>query len=157
IPFSITRGLSLNSSPIAVVLRALLRIPQGFHCEDLYQFFTSTLISNWKPIDAAAFKAFIDKYDLGQHASFMNAAEIMERFLDYKSEQEARHITQMHFDVLSLDRFARSANISGGPKLFEDWFLPLDRFYFKKEYFRVLDEPKDLERLKRRYLQMLRQ
>lgn len=158
IPFSITRGLYLNSSPIAIVLLSLLHWSRSFQRSDLFRFFSSNLVSFRRPIDVETFAQFIRKFDLGAHSAVMDEAQMLLRYRAYAEEQAQRGFTHANFDIATLDRYARSANIRGGDDLFHDWFLPLDRNYFAQR-IRALNpqQADERERLCRNYFLVIRQ
>ena len=157
IPFSITRGLPLTSSPLAIVIRSILKIPQGFHREDLFRFFSSNLIRFRLPFDKTDFELFLNRFEIGARSSIMNHDELMDRYHRFLEEQEKLGFHSSHFDIATLDRYARRANVRGGEDVLKDWFIPLDRSYFSSQFHSSFEKAEEQERIKRVYFLIIRQ
>jgi hypothetical protein len=138
IPFNITKGVPLVSSPLSRSLQLIIDIPlNGYRRDDVRRFFTSTLVS---PV-----KRGMDKEEqlkwlelLEGHGAF---------FAQEKREDVAAFLNSRlgnkegpQFDIAYVDRVAGQCGIKGGG-IVSDW-LPKARDHFSFLYRDLLDARK---------------
>lgn len=130
IPFNITKGLPLSSSPLARLFQLLLDIPlNDFRREDIYTFFTSGLVSpatkNMGKQDRAQWLKLLDR-----EGAFFAGEKAGDREIFPESQSDDGNAP--HRWIETVDVVARQCGIQGGAIL-PDW-LSRARYYFFSLY-----------------------
>ena len=136
IPFNITRGLPLVSSPISRLFQLIIDIPlNGSRRDDVQRFFSSTLVS---PIKKGMNKEERLKWLmlLEGHGAFFAQDKKEDVAVFFESRSGNKEGCQL--DIAYVDRVARQCGIKGGGVV-NDW-LPQARDYFFFMYRKFLDE-----------------
>jgi len=136
IPFNITKGLPLSSSPLARLFLLLLDIPcNGFKREDIYPFFTSGLVSpainDIGTDDQERWLTILES----QGAFFAGDKQRWEIFPDIQSHNGSTP----HSWIATVTAVAKQCGIQDGP-IVPDWIMRA-RDYFSSLY-RILDKEK---------------
>jgi len=130
IPFNITRGLPLISSPISKLFQLIIDIPlHGYRRDDVQEFFTSSLVS--------PMKKRMNKEEqlqwlmlLEGHGAFFAQEDKEDLAVIFESGSGDREECQL--DMAYIDGIARQCGIKGGG-IVSDW-LPQARDYFLFQY-----------------------
>ena len=128
IPFNITRGAPLSSSPLSKIFQLLIDIPlNDYRRKDIHEFFTSSLV---EPIRESA--------NEHEQLEWLLLLEKQGAFFVEEHEQHAAALFRSQFtdkakcqlDIATLDKTARQCGIKGGDVL--AGYLPeaRDHFFF---------------------------
>jgi RecB family exonuclease len=148
IPFNITKGLPLSSSPLTTLFILLIDIPlNGYERSEISKFFASSLVS---PImvrggkeEKAQWLRFLQK----EGAFFAGGEEVnIESFVKSQSE----HKEGCQFGIEAIDKVARQCGIQAGD-IVTSW-LPRARDYFFSLYRSSSDQGRGTEILNEYYL-----
>jgi RecB family exonuclease len=106
IPFSLTKGLPLNSHPIAQIFLRILETPlNGFRCEDLFQVFSEGLVQEYLnremtvAVDEGCDRFLREEYIISDKHGWEDA------------ERELRDLAGRRFDIFSFDKVARQIGL----------------------------------------------
>jgi ATP-dependent helicase/DNAse subunit B len=126
IPFNITRGVPLSSSPLSRIFQLLLDIPlNDYRRKDIHEFFTSSLVNPIKesPNEHEQLQWVLLLENEGAFFAEENKQDVATLF---KSQPADKATWQL--DVATLDKAARQCGIKGGDVLGE--YLPQARNHF---------------------------
>ena len=126
IPFNITKGLPLVSSPLSTLFQLIMDIPlNSYRRDDIQKFFISSLVSPLpKGMDKEERLQWLRSLE-GHEAFFAEEnSEDVSTFLEsrFKDKEECQ------LDIGYVDRVARQCGIKGG-NIYTEW-LPQARDYF---------------------------
>ncbi|HUT72375.1 MAG TPA: PD-(D/E)XK nuclease family protein [Desulfatiglandales bacterium] len=130
IPFNITRGLCLSTSPLSRIFQLLIDIPvNDYRTEDLHAFFTSGLVDPI-PVDQNEREQVEWLTVLYEEGAFFagEGKDGLGALLESRSADKVRD----RLDIASVDKVARQCGIRGGEPLAE--YVPRARDYFSFLY-----------------------
>jgi len=148
IPFNLTKGLPLVSSPVSTLFQLIIDIPlNGYRRDDIQRFFTSSLVSPIKKQVNNEEKLQWLRLLEGNEAFF--AQENWEAVATF-FESRFKNKEECQLDIAYIDRVARQCGIKGGG-IVTDW-LPQARDYFFFLYGSCPEERKRTDILSSYYL-----
>ena len=148
IPFNITKGLPLSSSPLTALFILLIDIPlNGYGRNEISKFFTSSLVSPIMVRVGKGGKAQWLRFLQSEEAFFSGGKEVnIDRFFKSQSEDKEGY----RFGIEAIDKVARQCGIQAGD-IVTGW-LPRARDYFFSLYRSSSDQGRRTEILAEYYL-----